>query len=160
MPATRERLRPVTSSAAVVFEPQQQQEQDDPDLTGQMGELADVAELDETALSEAQAADQVERDGRHADASSEPSEQSEREEDRAEFDQVRGWLCPRASQPLAKIFAAAAKPSGVPTATRRSPPVNVKSGFGDGLTCPARMTATMDTPVRVRMPVSPRVCPS
>ena len=55
-----------------------------------MGELADVAELDETALSEAQAADQVERDRRHADASSEPSEQSEREEDRAEFDQCEG----------------------------------------------------------------------
>ena len=69
-------------------------------------------------------------------------------------------VCSTADQPRFRILTALSSPSLVPTTTSRSPAVRMKSGIGLGCASPARITATTETPVRVRSAVSPSGRPS
>src|SRR5690606_16846942 len=149
---------PVDQLGGRVLQPQQQEQQDDADLTGELGEALDAVQWHQTAGAEGQTADQVERDGGQTDPAGEAAEEPEPEEDGPELEQLESGAFHQ--PPRLRILTACSRPSAVPTVTRRSPAVSVKSGVGLGCTWPARITATTETPVRVRRAVSPSVRPS
>ncbi len=64
------------------------------------------------------------------------------------------------AQPVAMISLTCSMPSTVPTTSIVSSASSVKSGAGAGNAVPSRITATTDTPVRVRIRASPIVFPA
>jgi hypothetical protein len=81
----------------------------------------------------------------------------EEEDDTAELDQEQ--RVPHHSPERSRTTRSSI-PRGVPTTTTMSPPRSPKSGPGAGYADPARRTATIETPVLVRAPVSPIVRPA
>src|ERR687891_19080 len=148
------RAQPVDQFPARVFKAEQQEEKDHPDFRTDLHERLRGDHWDEAALPEGQPCQQVQRDRREPEPAGQTRQQREPEDDRSQLEQeqrVRHGYAARSRTERASI------PLGVPTTSRVSPARNEKSGPGAGNASSPRITATMETPVRVRASVSPMV---
>ena len=142
-----------------VLQAQQEQQEDHADLGGEAGEVADVAQRDEPTGTEGEPAEQVQRDRRHPDPLRQPPQQAEPEEDGTEFDELEGGVR-HARSAVLEDLGGVAEPLPRADGDEQITCASMNSGPGEGCTCPARITATSDTPVRVRIAVSPSGRPS
>ena len=114
------------------------EEEQDAELPCRRDELLRCTELVDPTLSEQQADEQEERDGRQAEATGEVRQEREQQQDDTELEQecFHGQpayprrMCRTPSMPLV-----------VPTTTSESPPWSTSSGTGDAMTWSPRTTA-------------------
>src|SRR5262245_57920358 len=122
--------------------------------------MADIERKD-AALAECQPGEQVEGDGREPEPAGHSCQHRQHKRYRTDLDERGGGLTTgRRQHHETSSDCNRCRPSGVPTATTRSPANTRASGPGAGIVVSPRMMATIDAPVFVRKPPSPMVAPA
>ncbi len=130
-PGCRPVRRPCRSSSPLYSRPERQEQQQHTDLGDERDELGADVERREAALTDGQAGEQVEGDGRDAEPAGDPSQDGQRECDRADLDEGQRRVGARGRDDHeASRVRSCDSPSGVPTATTTSPASSLVSGSG------------------------------
>src|SRR5262249_2654171 len=133
------------------------------DLGDELDEVMADIEPEDAALTERKPGEQVEGDGREAEAAGHSCQHRQHKCESTDLDERSGGGGPPPAPPRPHHASSGCKrcrPSGVPTATTRSPSATRASGPGAGMVVLPRMMATIDAPVFVRKPPSPMVAPA